>query len=196
MKHLRKILEFQQLMKDFNSVYRDLGSIHKNGQADNDVEHSYRVAMLCWMIAEEYKLKLDLNRVIKYALVHDLVEVYAGDLSIYANYEQKDKEKREHSSFLKLKKKFSNQKEMWKLLGVYEKRKDNESKFVYVIEKLEPIIVVLLSEHDHWIRRNISLDNFLERKQRKIKSIDSFAQNFTKDIFTYLEKNKKKFFKE
>jgi 5'-deoxynucleotidase YfbR-like HD superfamily hydrolase len=196
MKHFKKILEFQKLLKDFNQVYRDLGSIHKLDEDDNDVEHSFRVAMLCWMIAEEYKLKLDLNKVIKYALVHDLTEVYAGDMSIYSNYKQEDKEEKEHKSFLKLKKKFPKQKAMWKLLETYEKRKDEESKFVYIIEKLEPILVVILTENDHWIKRNITLENFIERKQRKIKHLDSFAQIFTKEILEYIQKNKKKYFEK
>lgn len=196
MKHFKKILEFQKLLKDYNKIYRDLGSIHKKGEPDNDVEHSFRVAMLCWMIIDEYKLKLDLNKVIKYALIHDLAEVYAGDISIYSNYNQKDKEKREHKSLLKLKKKFPNLSSVWKTLESYESRKDEESKFVYVIEKLEPVLVVVLTENDHWIKRKISFDNFIERKQRKIKDIDSFAQEFTKEVLGYIEKRKKMFFKE
>lgn len=99
MKHFQKILEFQDLLKKFNHIKRDLGSIVAGKDADNDVEHSYRVAMLCWMIIEEYKLKLDINKVIKYALIHDLVEVFAGDISIYADYIQADKEKMNTSHF-------------------------------------------------------------------------------------------------
>ena len=194
MKHFKKIIEFQKLLKKFNQIYRDVGSLHNEKEFDNDAEHSYRVAMLCWMIIDEYKLKLDVNKVIKYALVHDLTEIYAGDMSIYANYNQKDKEKREHKSFLKLKASFPNLKSIWKLIEQYEKRKDEESKFVYVIEKLEPILVVILSENDHWIKRKVKIDDFFERKQKKIKSIDSFAHKFTKEILEFLEKNKKKFF--
>lgn len=194
MKHFQKILEFQKLLKEYNGIYRDVASLHSDKEFDNDVEHSYRVAMLCWMIIDEYKLKLDLNKVLKYALVHDLVEVYAGDVSIYKNYSQEDKEKKEHKSFLKLKKKFPNLKSMWKLLDAYEKRKDEESKFVYIIEKLEPILVVILSENDHWIKRKVKIDDFIDKKQKKIKYIDSFAQKFNEEIMEYLRKNNKKLF--
>lgn len=82
------------------------------------------------------------------------------------------------------------------MIKEYEKRDNKESQFVYVIEKLEPILVVLLTEKDHWIKRKITLDNFIDRKQKKIKSIDSFAQNFTFEILEYIRKNKKKYFKE
>lgn len=195
MKHFKKILEFQKLLKEFNLIYRDLDSIHLKNNLDNDVEHSFRVAMLCWMIIEEYKLKLDINKVIKYALLHDLVEVYAGDVSIYAKVKSEDKAKREHQALLKLKKNFPKLKSLWKLIEIYEKKNDDESKFVYVVEKLEPILLVILSEEDHWIKRNINFDQFFVVKQKKIKDIDSFAQNFNKEIMDYLKNKKSKYFK-
>lgn len=195
MKYFKKILEFQKLLKEFNLIYRDLASIHSKHDPDNDVEHSFRVAMLCWMIADEYKLKLDSNKMVKYALIHDLVEVYAGDVSIYANIKQEDKAKAEHNAFLKLKKKFPNLKSIWNDLESYEKKLDDESKFVYIIEKLEPILIVILSEEDHWIKRNINFDQFFVVKQKKIKDIESFAQNFNREIMKYLEKNKVRYFK-
>lgn len=195
MKYFKKILSFQKLLKDFNLIYRDLASIHSKYDPDNDVEHSFRVAMLCWMIADEYKLKLDVNKIIKYAMIHDLVEVYAGDVSIYAKTGHEDKHQKELNALKKLKKKYPNLKSIWGLIDMYEKKKDKESKFVYVIEKLEPILLVVLSEEDHWIKRNINFEEFLFAKQKKIKDIDSFAQNFNQDIMNYLKKKKAKYFK-
>lgn len=196
MKNFQTILEFQKLLKKFNQVYRDCNSIHNSAHVDNDVEHSYRVAMLCWMIADEYSLKLNTDKVIKYALVHDLVEIYAGDVSIYKNHAnaQKNKDLKEHKSLLRLKKEFPKLKSFWKIIDAYEKRKDEESKFVYLIEKLEPILLVILSERDHFKKRKVTIEKFTEMKQRKIKDIDSFAQIFNKEIFEYLGKNKKKLF--
>lgn len=191
---LQKFVNFGKLLKKFNSIKRDLGSIHSDGHFDNDIEHSYRVAMLSWFIILEYKLKLDVDKVIKYALVHDFVEVFTGDLSIYKDYNQATKEKNEHKSLLKLKKDYPKQKHVWNIINEYEKRSDDESRFVYVVEKLEPIIVVLLSEKDHWIKRNVSMEDFIDRKQRKIKDIKTFAQIFNKEMMDYLIKNKRKFF--
>ena len=94
MSSAKTLLKFELLLKKYNSIYRDLSSLHNAKNLDNDVEHSYRVAMLCWMLIDEYKFKLDANKVIRYALVHDLPEVYAGDISMYANYSQKSKEKK------------------------------------------------------------------------------------------------------
>ena len=195
MSSAKTLLKFELLLKKYNSIYRDLSSLHNAKNLDNDVEHSYRVAMLCWMLIDEYKFKLDANKVIRYALVHDLPEVYAGDISMYANYSQKSKEKKEAQSIKKLVKEFPKQKSLWKDLHEYEKKKDDESKFVYLIEKLEPILAVLLSEKDHWVKRKVTWEDFLERKQRKIKNLDTIAQFLNQDLMGYLKKNKKKFHK-
>ncbi len=194
MKNFKKVLDFQKLLKKFNSIYRDIDSIHNSDIPDNDVEHSYRVAMLCWFIVVEYKLKYDVNKILKYALLHDFVEIYAGDQSIYSNKSQKSKENKEHKSLLKIKKEFPNLKSVWNIIDQYEKRKDEESKFVYLVEKLEPIFIVLLSENDHFLKRNVKFDDFFDRKQKKIKDLDIFAQIFNKETMEYLIKNKKKYF--
>jgi putative hydrolase of HD superfamily len=45
---------------------------------ENDTEHSYNLAMTAWYLAA-YFPELDKNKLIRYALVHDLVEIHAGD---------------------------------------------------------------------------------------------------------------------
>jgi putative hydrolase of HD superfamily len=195
MSSVKTFLKFEALLKKYNSVYRDLESLHIDGNTDNDIEHSYRVAILCWMLIDEYKLKLDTNKVIRYALLHDLPEVYAGDVSIYANQAQKNKGKeREVKAIKTLAKQFPKQKSLWKDLHEYEMRKNAESKFVYLIEKLEPILVVLVSAPDHWIKRNIHWDEFLDKKQKKIKDLETVAQFLNKDLMAYLKKYRTKFF--
>lgn len=147
------------------------------------------------MLIDEYKLPLDRDKVIRYALVHDLPEVYAGDTSIYASETKKKKAKeKEVQAITSLIKNFPKQKSLWKDLHEYEKRKDAESKFVYLVEKLEPMLVIVLSAPNHWKKRNISFDALFEAKQRKIKDLDTIAQFLNKDLMNYLAKNKKKFF--
>ncbi len=193
MEYFKNIIAYQKLLKRFNSTYRDLDSIHSSMIRDNDAEHSYRVAMLCWMIIEKYNLKLDLNKVIKYSLIHDFVEVYAGDVSIYSN-KKIDKHKRELKSLAKLKSRYPDLINIWKEIDIYEKRQDEEAIFVYIIEKIEPILTVLLSEDDHWLKRKVSFEDFNNRKRSKTSKYNSFAQYFLEDIMTYLDKHRKKWF--
>jgi len=52
---------------------------------ENDIEHSLTVAMLCWYIHDSLKLELDIAKILKYALTHDFVERYAGDVNTFAS---------------------------------------------------------------------------------------------------------------
>mgnify|MGYP001559278579 CR=1 FL=1 len=193
MSSTKTLLKFEKLLKEFNGIDRDLASLHKPGGLDNDVEHSYRVAMLCWMLIDEYRLKLDANKVIRYALIHDLPEAYAGDISMHASPELlKNKKANETKAAKKLTKDFPRQKSMWKDLHEYEKKKDAESRFVYVVEKLEAFLVATMSDEDKWIKRGVTQES-IRRLQGKIQNIDTVAQMFNNDLMDYLKKNKKKF---
>ena len=50
---------------------------------ENDAEHSWHLAMMALILEEYAAEKVDIERVLKIALVHDLVEVYAGDTFAY-----------------------------------------------------------------------------------------------------------------
>ena len=74
----------QALMSDLTKIDRNHHILQSEKQ-ENDVEHSYAVAMLCWYLHDALKLELDIAKILKYALVHDFVEVYAGDVNTFAS---------------------------------------------------------------------------------------------------------------
>ena len=80
---IQDLIEFTKFTHSFQQIKR---VIYANGEDrnENDAEHSYQLAMACWLVVETKKLKLDLNKIVKYALVHDLVEIYAGDTYFYS----------------------------------------------------------------------------------------------------------------
>jgi putative hydrolase of HD superfamily len=51
---------------------------------ENSAEHSWHLAMACWSIAEHFNLQLNMETLLKLALVHDLGEIDAGDTFLYA----------------------------------------------------------------------------------------------------------------
>ena len=57
-------------------------------------QHSFRVAILNWILAEKVRPKLNLEKVIKISLIHDLCEIYAGDMTPYWGLLPKDSKKR------------------------------------------------------------------------------------------------------
>ena len=131
-----KIYSFFHLLDRFQKIQRVTYSSHDR-QRENDAEHSYQLAMMAWYICETHKLKHDIDKVIRYALVHDLVEVYAGDTMALGRNEKEQslKEQREQEAIQKLKKNFSEFPDLSEWISNYEQKKDPESKYIYALDK-------------------------------------------------------------
>ena len=66
-----------------------LGDLNRR---ENDAEHSWHMA-LCAMTLKEYSNlgEIDMEKVLKLILIHDIVEIYAGDTPAFSNYKNEDK---------------------------------------------------------------------------------------------------------
>lgn len=90
----------QKLINDFSEVKRSLYVAGKD-EWGNDVLHSMSVAFLAWRIYDILALDIDLEKILKYAMIHDLVEIYAGDVNAYADPAAREKKKRSEAASLK-----------------------------------------------------------------------------------------------
>ncbi|MFA5131925.1 MAG: HD domain-containing protein [Candidatus Paceibacterota bacterium] len=165
---LSDILQFTELLNTFTGIKR-VCYIPKTNIRENDVEHSYGLAILAWYIAENSSIVLDKNLVLKYALIHDLVEVYAGDTYLYSeNQNDHDsKKEREESARLRILEEFPLFKDLHKTILDYEKREDEESRFVYVLDKIHPVIQMYLDNGRMWKEQKVTLAMLIEKKADK-----------------------------
>lgn len=119
---------------------------------ENDAEHSWHLAMMA-MILEEYSAdKVDIGRVLKIALVHDLVEVYAGDTFAYDTKGYEDKEEREIQAAEKL---FGmldpvQGAEIRALWDEFEAKSTPEAVYANAIDRLQPLILNYLTDGHTW----------------------------------------------
>jgi len=91
--------------------YAQLKNLYRQGWLERGVserdcetvaEHSFGVALLGYTIAEEYRPDLDSSRVMKLGLLHDVGEIYAGDITPKDNVSLEDKFQREHEAVMKI----------------------------------------------------------------------------------------------
>ena len=68
-----------------------------NGDRENDVEHSFSLAIIATNLAQELRPDLDVNRIRQFSLVHDMLETKTGDVATFSTSpeEQAEKERRE-----------------------------------------------------------------------------------------------------
>jgi len=190
--NIHSILDFTKLLNGFRAIKRTVFTVG-DGEPENDSEHSYQLAMLAWYIISAKNLKLDKNLVIKYALVHDFVEVFAGDTYFYrSNKEEKDKKDREHKSLERIRVEFPELDDMYTLIHDYGKRLDKESKFVYALDKLLPAMNIYLDGGRDWKRHKVVLDKLVEFKTPKI-ALSPEIEPYFKEFLTILEEKKDMF---
>lgn len=172
---LQKIFTYLHFLDEFQKIKR---IIYVPGEdcLENDAEHSYQLTMVAWYIIDAYKLDLDRDLVIRYCLVHDLVEVYAGDTFLYSQdkgYVDSKKE-REWEAFLQIQKEFGEFSDLINLIEQYECRQDAEALFVYALDKIIPVLKIYMDDGRLWkdIKLTeivITLEKLREHKDEKIK---------------------------
>jgi len=169
MSKLDKLIKFSNLLNDFRKVERALRA-HGEERRENDVEHSYQLAMLAWFLAVETNADLDINLVIKYAMIHDFVEVYAGDTDVFTKDkgERDSKEEREREAAVRLQKEFPEFEELHGLILRYNEHSDNESRFVYALDKVHPILNIYADGGRTWRERGITIDMLVTYKKDKV----------------------------
>lgn len=100
-------------------------------------EHIYGCLILAIAINSEYKLNLDMYKVLKMLTLHELEEVLMGDLTIRANITKEEKKELGKKYVHNIVKDLCEANEIEELLDEFNDYETNESKFCYHIDKLE-----------------------------------------------------------
>lgn len=177
---LEKLLGFARMLNELQAVERVI-RVKDADRWENDMEHSYHLAMLAWYIVDTHKLALDRDKVFRYALAHDLVEVYAGDTYLYSEDKAllASKPERERLAAEQLAAEFPEVPEMHAAIVSYVLKDDSESRFVYALDKIEPIIKMYLDDGRTWKEKDVTLEMLYESKKDKVA--------FSPDISAYFD---------
>lgn len=166
---IKRVLELQKLLNSFADIQRVV-HIKRHGTyaLETDTEHSYDLAMTAWFLAE-YFPELDTHKVIKLALVHDLVEIYAGDTFAFADQKVlASKSAREAAAQKRLAEEWQDFPSLHACIQEYETRKTPEACFVYALDKLMPMMVIYLHEGYTWRDKKLSLQRLYTEKMTKV----------------------------
>ena len=150
---------------------------HPDGRAENDTEHSFMLGLIATPLAEQYYPALDSGLVAKYALVHDLAEVYVGDTPTHdidaAGLSAKAS--RESLGHKQLAKEYASiAPSLVTLLKRYEQQSEPESRFVRMLDKLVTISI-------QFPNNCVAMTTAFERKdhERMVRArIERFAKDY------------------
>lgn len=179
-----RLIEFHDLLMSFQQIERRTMNPRDSSRYENDVEHSYYLAMAAWMLAPHFSL--DKDACIRIALTHDLVEVYAGDTFAFGDQAELDtKDSREQEALERLEREWPDFQDMIDAMGAYKHKASEEAKFVYALDKLMPVIVNILGNGGAWKENKITIDHLIKEKERKIPK-DSPIYEYYKELLTIL----------
>ncbi len=136
---------------DFLGEIRKLHHVERftpqpNGRQENDAEHSWSVAIACALLAsrveKEQGVKLDVAKLIKMALIHDLGEIHTGDTKTWDTAARVGKEERERLAITSLIKPLPDdlRSEMLALWEECEAKETIEAKMVKSIDRFDPVL--------------------------------------------------------
>lgn len=191
---LDRLLSFAKIIADLQAVERVI-RVRRSERWENDVEHSYSLAMLAWYIVDTEKLPLDRDTVFRYALAHDLVEVYAGDTYLYSEDKEllASKPERERLAAERLAREFPEMPDMHAAIAGYVTKEDAESRFVYALDKIEPILKIYLDGGETWQKKGITLEKVYESKKDKV-ALSPEIQPYFDELMVLLRKEEKTLF--
>jgi len=138
-------IELDKLKSVFRQTY-----ISDVSRKENSAEHSWHLALALMTLAREIDLPIDLDKALRMALVHDICEIGAGDISVYhPERHKKEALEREYlevlaSGPLKISQEI---KELWE---EYEAQQSLESRWVKVVDRLLPFMLNIATEGRNW----------------------------------------------
>lgn len=160
-RQLQFILEIDRLKTIQRQTLLTDGSRH-----ENSAEHSWHIALMAVLLSEYSNGdRLDLFRVVKMLLVHDLVEIDAGDTFCYDEAANHDKEERERQAADRLFGLLPRDQgaEMRRLWEEFEARESAEARFANALDRLQPLLHNVHTEGASWRRHGVRSHQVLER---------------------------------
>ena len=141
---LKEQITFLREIEKLKAVYRANKTV--DGRFENSAEHSWHVALMALVLEEHARSSLDMLKVAKLLLIHDIVEIDAGDTWLYdENQDLKlDAETKAANRLFSLLP--EKQKEEYiNLWGEFENRSTEEAKFASVIDGIQPLLNHLIT---------------------------------------------------
>lgn len=185
---LKRLLEFQRLLLEFSQIDR---VVHRKHHADmvleTDTEHSYNLAMTAWLLADSFP-ELNRDLLIRFALVHDLVEIHAGDTYVFADPSHlATKHEREAKALEQLRKDWADFPDMIAHIEMHEKRDSPEAAFIYALDKIMPMMQIYINDGYTWQQENLTLQRLAEAKKTKVAASPAVLEYY-EELYKLLKK--------
>lgn len=166
MERLKKQMEFIIEVDKLKDIIRQT-NLTNGERKENDAEHSWHLALMAVFLSEYAKEPVDVLQVIKMVLIHDLVEIDAGDTYLYDEAGNGTKAAREQKAAERI---FNilpvdQAEELFQLWQEFEDRKTPESKFANTLDRIQPVLLNDATEGRAWREHDVCIDQIMSKNE-------------------------------
>ena len=164
---LKKQLDFALEIDKEKNILRQT-HLSGHGRNENDAEHAWHMAIMAYLLREYSNEPVDITRVMLMCLIHDVVEIDAGDTYAYDEEGKKTQKAREEAakeriySLLPVDQK----EELAAIFDEFEESKTPESKFAHAMDNLQPLMLNNSNDGGDWREHGVSAKQVYGRQSR------------------------------
>lgn len=173
-KQLTLVMELDQL----KSVLRRTRVKSANGREENTAEHSWHVALMAVLLEEHANQPVDIARVVKMLLIHDIVEIDAGDTFVYDAVASETQEAEELKAAKRLFGMLPQQQgdALYELWVEFEAAQTADAQFAKSLDRLVPMLLNYHNQGQSWKEHGIHKDQVIAINQRIEKGSQTLWQ--------------------
>ena len=166
---LRKQLAFALEIDKEKNILRQT-HLSGHGRRENDAEHAWHMAIMAYLLREYANEEVDIAKVMLMCLIHDIVEIDAGDTYAYDEENLKTQKAREDAAKERI---FSilpqdQKEELTALFDEFEAYETAESKYAHSLDNLQPLMLNDSNDGGDWVEHGVRAEQIYGR-QRKTK---------------------------
>jgi putative hydrolase of HD superfamily len=174
---LKKQIEFMLEIDKLKNIYRQTYVLGEN-RKENDAEHSWHIAILAFLLSEYADEKIDVIRVMKMVLLHDIVEIDAGDTYCYDDEGYKTKAEREEKAARRIFNLLPDEQseEFYGYWREFEDGKTADSRFAALLDRIQPLLLNYTKNGISWKEHGVFKEQVEKRNESSAEISEKLAE--------------------
>ena len=157
---------------------------------ENDAEHAWHMAIMVYLLKEYANKDFDIAKAMMMALIHDVVEIDAGDTYAYDPKAKLDQKEREDKAAQRI---FSilpddQRDELKALFYEFEACESAEAKFVRAMDNFQPLLLNDVNNGEDWRSHGVTMEQIMNRQKRSAEG----SKTIWEETYKIIEKNLEK----
>ena len=186
---LKKQLDFALEIDKEKNIFRQT-HLSGHGRNENDAEHAWHMAIMAYLLREYSNEPVDITRVMLMCLIHDVVEIDAGDTYAYDAEGLKTQKAREEAAKERI---YSllpedQKKELAAVFDEFEESKTPEPKFAHAMDNLQPLMLNNSNDGGDWREHGVSAKQVYGRQDRTKEGSEKLYEITEQIIKKHVEK--------